>query len=239
MKTKLNIVIALIVCFLSDLLFSYHAFSERFCNDPNYTCRKIDRGDSWSDLFPDVKQRDLVKRINRTNIFLHPDMIIAIPKSIEQLTLNDASPFPLLMTSNREKTIYVDQKQLAWGAYDESGHLVRWGPISPGSNPCPDGTDGCLTPIGTFRIIKKKGENCVSKTYPQRLSGQRGGGEMPYCLHFFHGFALHGSSELPGYPASFGCVRLFINDAKWLNEEFAHTQSKNTEGTRVIIMNSA
>ena len=38
---------------------------------------------------------------------------------------------------------------------------------------------------------------------------------------FFHGgFALHGSYEVPGYHASHGCVRMFVNDAKWLNEEF-------------------
>jgi lipoprotein-anchoring transpeptidase ErfK/SrfK len=38
---------------------------------------------------------------------------------------------------------------------------------------------------------------------------------------FFHrGYALHGSYDVPGYNASHGCVRMFVKDAKWLNQEF-------------------
>ncbi|MCX7124554.1 MAG: L,D-transpeptidase, partial [Gammaproteobacteria bacterium] len=41
-------------------------------------------------------------------------------------------------------------------------------------------------------------------------------------------FALHGST-LPGYNASHGCVRLFFDDAKWLNQDFLNI------GTRVTV----
>lgn len=43
---------------------------------------------------------------------------------------------------------------------------------------------------------------------------------MPYCMFFQGGFAIHGSSDLPGHHASHGCVRVLVKDAQWLNEEF-------------------
>ena len=59
---------------------------------------------------------------------------------------------------------------------------------------------------------------------------------MPYCMHFWRGIALHGSEEVPGYSASHGCVRLFIQDARWLNEEFVDLPGAGGKiGTRVII----
>ena len=53
---------------------------------------------------------------------------------------------------------------------------------------------------------------------------------MPYCMFFKGGFAMHGSSGVPGYNASHGCVRLFVDDAQWLNQDFADI------GTQVIIL---
>jgi lipoprotein-anchoring transpeptidase ErfK/SrfK len=38
-------------------------------------------------------------------------------------------------------------------------------------------------------------------------------------MHFFKGFAMHGS-VLPGKNASHGCVRMFTSDAAWLNKSF-------------------
>ena len=54
-------------------------------------------------------------------------------------------------------------------------------------------------------------------------------------MHFFMGFALHGSDIVPGYPASHGCVRLFTEDARWLNEDFVETAEEGSAGTRVVI----
>ncbi len=224
--------------FISGIASAYTPYGEVLCHHSGYSCHPIQRGDSWGTLFPDSKQRDIVKRVNRTNLFLEPGMIIAIPANLPKLSINDVSPFPLKIKSNREKTIYIDQKVLAWGAYDETGQLVRWGPISPGSNHCLDISGDCLTPKGSFRIKKKQGQDCVSNAFPQQLDGEKGGGAMPYCLNFFKGFALHGSSELPGYPASHGCIRLFIDDAKWLNEQFVQVTDIGIKGTRVIILNS-
>ena len=234
----LNMIIISALLMHASPLFSYTPYGELLCTQPDYTCRKITRGDSWGGLFPDAQQRDIVKRVNRTNQFLRPDMIIAIPKNLPQLTINDVSPFPQYIESSLEKTLYVDQQKLAWGAYDKQGKLVRWGPVSTGSNPCPDVPDGCLTPIGSFRIIQKQGPECISNSFPRRINGVNGGGDMPYCMRFFRGFFLHGSTDLAGYPDSHGCVRLFIEDAKWLNEVFVHVSDGRVKGTRVIILSS-
>jgi lipoprotein-anchoring transpeptidase ErfK/SrfK len=43
------------------------------------------------------------------------------------------------------------------------------------------------------------------------------------------GYAFHGSPKVPGQNASHGCVRIFTDDAKWLNENFVEI------GTTVII----
>jgi lipoprotein-anchoring transpeptidase ErfK/SrfK len=125
---------------------------------------------------------------------------------------------------------------LAWAAYNEGGELVWWGPVSPGSGHCTKSQGECLTPSGSFRIIRKSDETCVSTVFPIRSDGESGGAIMPYCMHFWRGFALHGSEDVPGYAASHGCVRMFIQDARWLNEEFIDLPGAGGKtGTRVII----
>ena len=58
---------------------------------------------------------------------------------------------------------------------------------------------------------------------------------MPFCMHFHLGYALHGSEELPGFRASHGCIRMFTEDAHWLNAKFVDTFEDGVKGTRVII----
>jgi lipoprotein-anchoring transpeptidase ErfK/SrfK len=114
---------------------------------------------------------------------------------------------------------------MAWGAYEANGSLVRWGPASSARGYCPDIGRGCHTVTGRFAIYQKEGRGCYSTKFPVG----RGGAPMPYCMFFHGGFALHGSYEVPGYNASHGCIRLFVDDAEWLNEEFTDI------GTPVIV----
>ena len=44
----------------------------------------------------------------------------------------------------------------------------------------------------------------------------KGGAKMPYCMFYDGGYAIHGSYEVQGYHASHGCVRTYIEDARWL-----------------------
>lgn len=209
-------------------------FGESLCSNPDYFCMKIKSNDSWEELFPNPEELDIVRRINRMNVDLKAGMTIAVPKNIERLTIYDVSPFPRYIESDGEKTIYVSQKKLAWGAYDQDGELLWWGPISSGIGLC-SVPGGCATPTGSFRVIRKQDIDCISTVFPRRANGESGGAVMPYCMHFFRGYALHGSYEVPGYRASHGCVRMFIEDARWLNEEFIDLPGNGMKGTRVVL----
>lgn len=225
---------ALLLC----MPFTTHAHSQfgaTLCHEPDYQCMIIKSGETWDGLFPSPEERDMVRRINRMNIPLRQGMTIAVPKNIDRLTIYDVAPFPRYIESDGEKTIYVSQKQLAWGAYDEQGQLVWWGPISSGSGQCGAADGHCLTPAGSFRVIRKQDIDCVSTVFPRHADGTAGGAIMPYCMHFLRGFALHGSETVPGYRDSHGCVRMFIEDARWLNEAFINLPGGGGLGTRVII----
>ncbi|MDP3558984.1 MAG: L,D-transpeptidase [Legionellaceae bacterium] len=221
------------------LLPSYAAhftpYGETLCQNPDYMCITIQAHESWQSLFKDPEARDIVRRVNRMNIPLRPGMRLAIPKNLDRITIYDVSPFPRYIAAPHEKTLYVNQQELAFGAYDEAGELLWWGPISPGIGAC-HAPGGCASPTGIYRIIRKQDVDCISTAFPRRSDGNNGGAQMPFCMHFFQGYALHGSNDVPGYSASHGCIRLFIEDARWLNEEFIEVPGGGGfQGTKVVI----
>jgi hypothetical protein len=232
MKQQLGLLLSL--CLLSPNLFAETRFGETLCKQVDYYCLQIHAYDSWDTLFPNHETKDLIRRINRMNVRLKEGMILAVPKQLDRLSIYDISPFPRYIEPTGEKGIYISQKNQAWGAYDERGELIWWGPISSGIGEC-SAPGGCATPTGLFRVIRKQDAECISTTFPRREEGESGGAEMPYCMHFFRGYALHGSEDLPGYRASHGCIRLFTEDARWLNEEFVDLPGGNMKGTPVII----
>ncbi|MCE9624703.1 MAG: L,D-transpeptidase, partial [Deltaproteobacteria bacterium] len=206
---------------------------ESQCEDPRFTCREIQEGETWKGLWPDDKQRDLVMRLNRMNVRLRPGMVVAVPNRIDALTRADISPFPNKIPPPGEKQIQVDLTQLAWGAYDAEGNLLEWGPASGGKDWCPDTGHACKTPSGDFSVVRKSGAHCKSNKFPI----PRGGAPMPYCMFFLSDYAVHGSYEVPGYRASHGCVRIYPEDAQWLNENFVDLpdSSQGVHGTSVIV----
>lgn len=231
-KQVVSVIIGLSVILAAHTGWAAVRYGQTLCKKPDYDCVRVKRGQTWASLFPDPEQRDIVRRVNRFNMRVYPGMVIAVPKNLSQLTVYDVAPFPRYIDAPGEKTIYVSQKELAWGAYGPDGELVWWGPISPGKDYCSDVGQACNTPKGSFRMIRKQGIECESSKFPIETMG---GAPMPYCMHFYRGFALHGSYSVPGYRASHGCVRLFIEDAKWLNEEFIETTQGDRPGTRVIV----
>jgi lipoprotein-anchoring transpeptidase ErfK/SrfK len=60
---------------------------------------------------------------------------------------------------------------------------------------------------------------------------------MPYCMYFSGGEALHGSTDIQFENISHGCVRIHIDDAKWLRYHFVEgpTMANNFRGTKVTI----
>lgn len=125
------------------------------------------------------------------------------------------------------KAILVDPNVHAWGAYDNSGTLLKAGLASAGSDYCPDLGRRCHTGVGTFHINSLGSPGCKSSIFPM----PRGGAPMPYCMFFNKNQALHGApeGEVVEGNVSHGCVRLHVWDAEWIRYNFA------TVGTPVIV----
>jgi len=210
-------------------------FGDGLCQDPHYKCITVKRGQNWQKLFPDADQRDIVQRVNRTNTALSRGKKIAVPRNLSQIDIFDVSPFPRQVNTDNEKLIIVDQDRLAWAAYDKEGSLVKWGPVSSGKDYCADEQRKCRSITGIYRIFEKKDKDCYSNIFPV----ERGGSPMPYCMYYYKGSALHGSFEVVGRRASHGCIRMFVEDARWLNEIFvdATDEEKGVQGTKVVIQN--
>jgi L,D-transpeptidase ErfK/SrfK len=198
----------------------------RLCRSSSeFSCYQAKRGDSWERLFPNARERDIVMRVNRIGIRLRPGVVLAIPRDLGSASVMEFSPFPSRISAPGENIVMVSLHNMAWGAYDGSGDLVRWGPASSAIGYCADEGRSCHTATGHFAIYRKGGPGCVSTKFPLG----RGGAPMPYCMYFHGGFALHGSYEVPGYNASHGCVRILVGDAEWLSQDFTDM------GTPVIV----
>jgi lipoprotein-anchoring transpeptidase ErfK/SrfK len=94
----------------------------------------------------------------------------------------------------------------------EDGELLATSPVSTGKR-------GHSTPAGTFRILQKK---------VHHRSNKYANAPMPYMQRLTsYGIALH-AGNLPGYPASHGCIRLPWSFAKKLYGLTDH-------GTKVVV----
>lgn len=150
-------------------------------------------------LGPDVFA--LVLKINRLDRkHLRSGASLVIPDAPADLA--SVSPLPLKLESARSipKLILVSRRAQAFGAY-EFGELVRWGPTSTGKKSTP-------TPVGLYYTNWKAKE---------RRSSVNQSWILPWCFNIddITGVSFH-QFDLPGYPASHGCVRLLEEDAKWL-----------------------
>lgn len=142
----------------------------------------------------------------------------------------EGAPVPAWVKSAGEKVIVVYPREHAWGAYNARGNLIRWGIATAGADDCPDSDGSCRTKVGDFRIYSLGDNTCVSNKYNDA--------PMPYCMYFNGGQALHGSSDIQFSNISHGCVRLHVDDAKWLRYQFVEKPSAANHylGTKVVIM---
>lgn len=127
--------------------------------------------------------------------------------------------------STGEKTILVDPNVHAWGAYNADGELIRAGLATAGDDYCADIKRSCRTSAGSYRIQSLGNASCKSSIYPL----PNGGAPMPYCMFFNGDQGLHGSYQVVEGNVSHGCVRMHVEDAKWIRYNFANI------GTKVIV----
>lgn len=141
----------------------------------------------------------------------------------------DFSPFPKWIKAPEEKLMIFDPALLAWAAYKPNGELARWGPAIGGIDRCLDTWRRCRTPAGNkWKIIRKGDANAKSHVYPIGCGKKnKPCAPMPWFMQFEkHGYGFHGSDRMVGKHASHGCVRLFADDAKWLNQYFVEINTK-------------
>ena len=201
-------------------------YAEQLCHNPLFYCRPVKSSDTWRGLFPDAKERELMMRINRTNVPLQYRTQIVMPRDINKVDYEQLSPFPQHRDTHGHRLLYVDLDKFAFAAYDKEGQRIMWGPASGGKPWCEDTKASCLTATGQFRVFKIKGRECRSGTYPLDT---KGGAEMPFCMYYYRGFAIHASTLSGFVNRSRGCIRLFDKDAEWLNQHFVQL------GTEVIV----
>jgi lipoprotein-anchoring transpeptidase ErfK/SrfK len=142
---------------------------------------------------------------------------IAPPTSVAETVPVTATP-----TTKKKKTVAIEPGNLrATGSVSlevsiarqimiirKGGDVWKTIPVSTGSGRkyCNKGKCGnAVTPRGRYRIYS-------------RVSGWRTAalGRLYNPLYFKGGFAVHGSGSVPRYPASHGCVRVSIANARWL-----------------------
>jgi len=133
-------------------------------------------------------------RVSTGSILLIPDSLIT--------DLNFYSPFPkaLDLIDSIPKTVLIAQRIQAFGLY-EHGKLIKWGPVSSGKQSTP-------TPNG-LHYANYKAQRKVSTVNSSWI--------LPYYFNFmnFEGVGVH-QYLLPGFPASHACVRLDMDDAKFI-----------------------
>lgn len=142
-----------------------------------------------------LNRRDLA-HVRRGDTLWLPDSLGLLRDSLA------LSPFPRRLASadSLPKLLLVSLRVQAFGAY-ERGHLRRWGPTSTGR-------DSLQTPAALFHANWKDEERTSTFNDEWLL-------KWYVNLENYLGISLH-LFDLPGYPASHSCVRLALDDARWL-----------------------
>lgn len=196
-----------------------------FCAAPHLFAKEFDAKESESLFrFEKVKKGDTlwkmfgsrwktIAKINRISPErIKEGMKLNVPNDWEKAEQN--TPVPRELPGLERKLILVNVAAQAFGAY-ENGKLVLWGPISSSAKRVECGRAHekkrtCVTPTGNFHVLGKD-RGHISSNYPP----PNGGALMEYAMQFHGNYWIH-AGMLPGYPDSYGCIRVLYDDARWL-----------------------
>lgn len=171
--------------------------------------------DSLFNTYSDEQLKTIlaINRIEKNRVRVNRPLIVPECASEE---FNAYSPFPenIEVLGCIPKTVLINKRVQAFGLY-ENGELVKWGPVSTGksSTRTPSGLN-----YGNYKAKRK-----VSTVDASWI--------LPYYFNFmnFEGVGVH-QYALPGYPASHGCVRLYMDDAKYI---FDWADMWETSGSKI------
>ncbi len=158
---------------------------------------RIAKGDTLWKIAPE-KHWEIIKKVNRIDEkHLILGKTIFIPNNLAKALRFCPVPKNLIKAEDFNRILCVFLDIQYFGAY-EKGKLLFWGPISSGKK-------GHETPKGKYKAIWK------AKEYSSK---KHNNSPMPYSINYScAGHFIHQQS-LPGRPASHGCVRLLMRDAK-------------------------
>ena len=158
--------VILLLCLFSSPSYAGGIYGTTLCKEEGFHCVRVKGNQSWRSLWPDEHDRDIVMRVNRMNTQLYPGLRIAVPDNLAEADIMDFAPFEAKTDTKNEKLVIVDPISRAWGAYDETGSLVRWGPASAGSDWCRDLDEPCHTRPGSYRVFTLGSSSCYSTKFP-------------------------------------------------------------------------
>lgn len=148
------------------------------------------------------EEKRIIYALNRIEaVRVSAGSVLLIPDSLST-DLNFYAPFPkqLDLLDSIPKSVLIAQRIQAFALY-ENGRLIKWGPVSSGkqSTPTPNGLH-----YGNYKAQRK-----VSTVNSSWI--------LPFYFNFmnFDGVGVH-QYLLPGFPASHACVRLDMDDAKYI-----------------------
>ncbi len=189
-----------------------------------WECRRVRSGETIEGLFGE-RWKDVLRfnRVDRRHA--RPGVYLKVPKRLDDI--RDFTPMPSYYepSATDPKFILIDLSEQFLGAY-EYGRLAFSSPIATGER-------GNETPNGEFRITAyDKGHR--SSLYPIEKTS------IPYPMNYglrFHinkrgvSFWIHGR-DLPGYPASHGCVGLY--DEQMQKKYYGFPQTPTLEDARIL-----
>jgi L,D-transpeptidase catalytic domain len=167
------------------------------------------------------RQMSLIQKLNRVDRRDLGNLREIVVPDRWDLPTNAYSPMPQFVPgmAAAPKAVIVDLPGQVFGAY-ENGRLIRWGPVNTGKR-------GTPTPPGIYHLNWKS---------PLRISSVNSSWKMPYYFNFSarFGLGMH-EYQMPGGPASHGCVRMLTADAQWLFD-WGQQRSRAAKGTPVVIV---
>jgi L,D-transpeptidase catalytic domain len=158
-------------------------------------------GPTWGRMAGlDSASRITLLKLNRMDLRHANRRSLVVPDSLGQEL--DYAPFPdqLPALTTIPTFIAVSRRVQAFGAY-HYGVLVRWGPVSTGKTSTPTDTGLFFTNWKKRRTVSTENPAWILNWYVNIIGDK--------------GVAFH-QYELPGEPASHGCVRLLEEDARWI-----------------------
>jgi hypothetical protein len=171
------------------------------------------------------EERDIILRLNRVDAASYrrlDTMILPEPVNTDWMAYA-VFPKELPILKDVNKMVFFAYYPEAFAAY-EHGKLVKWGPASMGKKSTP-------TPTGLFSANWKAKETTSTVNDEWKL-------KWNFNVSNKGGVGWH-QYQLPGYPASHSCMRLYENDAlflySWAEQWILSNHLLAAQGTPVII----